>query len=784
MKKFLITAFLICFFTNIYSQKFTISGFLEDKVTGEKLIGANVFDAETYSGTISNSYGFYSLTLKKNKYKIIFSFVGYQKEILEIDLKNDTVITVSLSPSLELEGVTIRGESVKNIVENSQMSSINIPVKTIKSLPVLLGEIDIIKTIQLLPGVQSGTEGTSGFYVRGGGPDQNLILLDGVPVYNANHLFGFFSVFNADAINTVDLIKGGFPARYGGRLSSVLDIRMKEGNKEKIHGQGNIGLVSSKLSIDGPINDKTTFIVSARRTYIDILAQPFIRLEARDLDKFYAGYYFYDLNAKINYEFSDKSRLYLSSYMGNDRAYFNSKDSYNSDYEENKFKLQWGNITTALRWNYILNKKLFSNTTLTYSRYKFLTGIQTEEEYDNSLEKFKFDYTSGINDLAAKIDFDFMPNPNQYIKFGVNNIYHTFNPGVNAFKYSDDSDVDIDTTFGNNKIYANEFSAYFEDDIKFNALLRANIGLHYSGFLVKGIYYNSLQPRISLRYMINEKLSVKAAYTHMTQYIHLLSNTSIGLPTDLWLPVTDTIKPQKSVQYALGCFYNLNDKYNISVEAFYKTMQNLIEYKEGASFISQNDSWQNKVELGKGWSYGLEFLIKKDLGKTTGWIGYTLSWAERQFENISFGKKFPYKYDRRHDISIVVTHKFNKKIDVGLTWVYGTGNAITLAKEKYLPYNEKTIYNYYQDIQYIGKRNNFRMPAYHRLDVGVNFHKQKKWGQRTWSIGLYNAYNRQNPFFVYFSTEYYDTIVNNGKKVLKQVSLFPIIPSISYSFKF
>lgn len=784
MKKFLITAFLVCLFTNIYSQKFTISGFLEDKISGEKLIGANIFDAETYSGTITNFYGFYSLTLKKNKYKITFSFVGYQKETLDIDLKNDTIIKVLLSPSVELEGVTIKGKTIKNSVESSQMSSINIPVKTIKSLPVLLGEIDIIKTLQLLPGVQSGSEGTSGFYVRGGGPDQNLILLDGVPVYNANHLFGFFSVFNADAINTVDLIKGGFPARYGGRLSSVLDIRMKEGNKEKIHGQGNIGLVSSKLSIDGPINDKTTFIVSARRTYVDILAQPFIRMEARDYDKFSAGYYFYDINAKINHEFSDKSRLYLSSYIGNDKAYFNSKDSYDSNYDENKFKLQWGNITTALRWNYILNKKLFSNTTLTYSRYKFITGVDFEEEYDNSFEKFKFNYSSGINDLAAKIDFDYMPNPNQYIKFGLNNIYHTFNPGVNAFKYSDDSDVDIDTTFGNTKIYANELSAYFEDDIKFNALLRANIGLHYSGFLVKGKYYNSLQPRISLRYMINEKLSVKAAYTHMTQYIHLLSNTSIGMPTDLWLPVTDTIKPQKSVQYALGCFYNLNDKYNISVEAFYKTMQNLIEYKEGASFISQNDSWQNKVELGKGWSYGVEFLIKKDVGKTTGWIGYTLSWAERQFENISFGKKFPYKYDRRHDISVVVTHKFNEKFDVGFTWVYGTGNAITLAKEKYLSYDNNTQYSYYQNIEYIGKRNNFRMPAYHRLDVGINFHKEKKWGQRTWSLGLYNAYSRQNPFFVYFSTDYSFNGNNNYNKVLKQVSLFPIIPSISYSFKF
>ena len=788
MKRLVIISCLILNISYLFAQVHTISGFVEDARSGEKLISANIYDSKTLKGTISNNYGFYSLTLPEGKIELIYSFVGYAPIKKQINLVKDTIINISLEPSVEIQEVTITDNRVLSKVKSTQMSRIEIPVETIKNLPVLLGEVDIIKTIQLLPGVQSGSEGASGLYVRGGGPDQNLVLLDGVPVYNVNHLFGFFSVFNADAINTVSLTKGGFPARYGGRLSSVLDIRMKEGNTKEIKGEGSVGIISSKLAIEGPIvKDKTSFIVSGRRTYIDILSYPiqYFMAKSEDIDKLRAGYYFYDVNAKINHKFSDKSRLYLSSYMGSDKVYALIKDKGYNYKEENNFKLRWGNITSALRWNYILNNKLFSNTTLTYSRFKFLTGLESIYEEDGKKDEFGIDYSSGIYDWAVKIDFDFMPNPNNYIRFGVNNTYHTFNPGINTFRVlSDNSDSDIDTTFGNKNIYANEFYLYVEDDIKLSSKIKSNIGLHYSNFSVKGKIYHSLEPRFSIRYLYNEKLSFKAAATKMTQYIHLLTNSTLNMPTDLWVPVTDTINPLRSWQYAAGAVYALTDKIDVSIEGFYKNMHNLIEYKEGASYFSAGDKWEDKIEIGKGWSYGAEFLVKKDLGKTTGWIGYTLSWSERKFENIGFGKTFPYKYDRRHDISVVVTHKFNDKVDVGLTWVYGTGNATTLGIERYVSL-EGSLEGYLEawDIEYFENRNGFRMPSYHRLDVGVNLHKEKKWGKRTWSFGLYNAYNRQNPFFLYFTHEYNNQNDQN-KKVLKQLSLFPVIPSVCYKFEF
>ncbi len=779
MRYLIITLFFSLFFRKSFSQTYTISGTIEDVKTGEKLLGANIYDELTYKGTVSNYYGFYSLSLPKGKIKFTISYVGYQSIQKEFVLHSDTVINISLNPSIELKEILVV-DKAESKVRSSQMSVAEIPVQTIKSLPVLMGEVDIIKTIQLLPGVQSGGEGMSGLYVRGGGPDQNLILLDGVPVYNANHLFGFFSVFNADAIQNISLVKGAFPARYGGRLSSVLDIKMKEGNNKEFKGEGSVGLISSKLTLEGPIiNDKTSFIISGRRTYADILAQPFIKYAASQegYDKLSGGYYFYDLNAKINHKFSDRSRLYLSSYLGRDKAYSKIKESDSNKRYENNSDIHWGNITTALRWNYILNNKLFSNSTITYSKYKFLTGIEFLETQNNPKlsNHFKYEYSSGIDDIAGKIDFDYIPNTNHYIRFGINNIYHTFNPGVSAFNYSDQQ-TNVDTTFGNKEIYSNELAVYAEDDIKITGNLKANIGLHYSGFYVKNKFYNSLEPRLSARYLINEKLSVKAAYSQMNQYLLLLTNSSMSMPTDLWLPVTDRIKPQKSIQYAIGSAYALTSDIDISVEGFYKKMSNLIEYKEGASFFSISNDWQDKIVQGQGWAYGAEFFVQKKVGKTAGWIGYTLSWSNRRFEGISFDKVFPYKYDRRHDISIVVTHKFNDKVDVGLTWVYGTGNAITLATEKYVVKTDDG----YEYVEYYEKRNGYRMTAYHRLDVSANFHKQKKWGKRTWSIGVYNVYNRLNPFFLNFEDDYN----NNGKVVLKQYSIFPIIPSVSYSFIF
>jgi outer membrane cobalamin receptor len=779
----------------LLAQVFTISGYISDSSSGEGLWGATVYDMKSKQGVSTNNYGFYSLSLPVDTVKLRISFVGYQTQFMEIYLNKNFKENIELVGSLELDEIAVYGDEKQSAFEDSRMSTINISMDAIKSLPVFLGETDVLKTIQLMPGVQSGGEGTSGLYVRGGGPDQNLILLDGVPVYNASHLFGFFSVFNANSIKSVKLIKGGFPANYGGRLSSVIDIRMKEGNNKKFHGEAGIGIISAHLTLEGPIiKNKTSFIVSARRTYIDILAQPFIRASIKDAQGTTGstGYFFYDLNAKINHKFSDKHRLYLSGYLGNDKFYSNFESNYRDGdtryYSEEEGNLKWGNIISALRWNYLIGPKLFSNTTITYSKYKFDIGfiIRDEDYVDEQLvsfDEFQGNYFSGIEDLGVKFDFNWMASPANQIIFGGGYTNHTFSPGVQNFKSSfSGGGTEVDTTLGSSDIYANEIWLYFEDEIKFGARLVMNIGFHTSGFGVENSFYFSFQPRVSLSYLVSEKTAIKASYAEMNQYLHLLSNTSIGLPTDLWLPPTDRVKPQFSRQVAVGVAHSFNKKYQVSVEGYYKVMENLIAYKDGASFFTIGADWQDLIETGKGWSYGVEIMFEKNLGKTTGWIGYTLSWSNRQFEDISFGEIFPYRYDRRHDISVAITHRFNERVDIGVVWVYGTGNAVTLGLERYLSIEgARETFQYgsgYNDIEYIAQRNNYRMASYHRLDVGVNLHKKKKWGERTWSLGFYNIYNRQNPFYLYFGNDI------EGNKQLYQASLFPILPAISYNLKF
>jgi outer membrane receptor for ferrienterochelin and colicin len=775
---------------HISAQKYTLSGYVEDAKSGERLIAATVYDEISKTGVVANVYGFYSLTLPQGLVRIQCSYVGYQSTVIEFDLNKDTLLRFSLQPSLMLREVVISAGK-ESQVEQSQMSVVELPIQIVKSLPVFLGEKDVLKTIQLFPGVQSGGEGTSGLYVRGGGPDQNLILLDGVPVYNADHLFGFFSVFNPDAIQHVSLVKGGFPARYGGRLSSVLDIRMKEGNNKEYHGETSIGLISSKLTLEGPIQkNKSSFIISGRRTYIDILVQPFIKAFE---DNTSGGYYFYDFNTKLNYTISDKDRIYLSLYTGQDRAYVKYRDSYfydNVKYEySDKANLEWGNITTAMRWNHIYNKKWFSNVTATFSRYRFEVGEQflsKEISGGNTIiTDFMFKYFSGIHDLALKADFEYHPSPKHRILLGASDIYHTFTPGSTIFKFnnSDDNAYNIETTYGNKKIFAHEIDLYVEDEYSVSSRLKINAGLHGSIFPVHGTTYHSLQPRFNARFILNENSSVKAAFSKMNQYILLLTNSGIGLPTDLWLPVTDKVKPQQSLQYAAGFFQNFSNGIEFSLEGFYKDMKNLIEYKEGADFFSAVQGWEEKIETGKGNAYGAEVLFRKSSGKTTGWVGYTLSWSNRKFENLNFGKPFPYRYDRRHDIGIAITHEVSDRIDFGLVWVYGTGIAVSLPIEKYPSYGTNQSFQYwYSNVLYYEGRNGFRAPSYHRLDLGVNLHKKLKRGERTWSFNIYNAYNRKNPFMIFFSNEHSYSGVTTTR--LKQISLFPFIPSFSYSFKF
>lgn len=780
------TIFLILFSLQLIAaaqqspkQKYTVSGTIEDAATGEKLIGASVYEGKTFVGTATNVYGFFSITLPADSVQLVVKYIGYTPRVINMLLTHDETMSIKLNPSTDLETVEIVAGA--RIEEQSQMSTIEVPIAQIKSIPALLGEVDVLKVLQLLPGVQSGGEGSSGFYVRGGGPDQNLILLDGAPVYNASHLFGFFSVFNADAIKNVELIKGGFPARYGGRLSSVLEINMKEGNKKEYHGEGGIGIIASRLTVEGPLKkDTASFLISGRRTYIDLLARPFIKMKA---DGNYGGYYFYDFNTKVNWKVSPKDHLYISAYLGNDKFYLVDKyedTSGGTTYKQQmEFDLGWGNTTTALRWNRLINDKLFANTSLTYSKFRFFIRALEEDTYIDATgthtDKFTLKYLSGINDWNLKVDFDYVPGPNHYIKFGAGNIYHTFNTGALQF-----SEANLDTTLGVKNTNAHESALYIEDDIKIGRKLKINAGLHLAGFLVKDKFYPSIEPRFSGRYMLPGNWAVKASYARMTQFIHLLTNSGIGLPTDLWVPTTDIVKPERSNQVAAGAAKTLFDnKYEFSLEGYYKIMNDIIDLTDGASFIDPNQDWQNKVEAGKGWSYGAEFFVQRKEGKFTGWIGYTLSWTERQFKEINFGKKYPYKYDRRHDFEIVASYKIAPGIDLSATWVYGTGNAISLPLAEYRPYND--ISSYYQNIQYYGDKNSFRMAPYHRMDIGVNFTAERevfrRKYERTWSFSVYNAYNRKNPYFIYFGYE-------GAKKVARQVSLFPILPSVSYNFKF
>ncbi len=795
MKNILTTLFLLLFATAVplCAQKYTISGYISDADSGEMLIGANAFDFKTSSGTVSNTYGFFSMTLPQDSVYLTVSYIGYQPQTFAFDLTKDVEMNVKLSSSVSLEVVEVTAtKNGEPIEEQTQMSTVSIPVAQIKKLPAFLGETDIFKALQLLPGIQSGGEGQSGLYVRGGSPDQNLILLDGVPVYNASHLFGFFSVFNADAIKDVNLIKGGFPARYGGRLSSVLDIKMKEGNMKKFKGAGSIGLISSKLTLEGPIiKDKTSFIVSARRTYIDVLARPLIQSAfSQDGGEGNAGYFFYDMNAKVNHKFSDKDRLFLSFYSGRDKFYFDATERFEEDVNKQSFGFGWGNVTSAVRYNHVWGNRLFSNVTLTYSKYDFNTSGDNEDTYQSNGETvtdgFKLNYDSGITDYAAKIDFDFVPNPNHFIRFGVNYINHEFDPGTFNVGFTTEN-IEIDTTFGQPIVNANEFAFFLEDDFKIGSKLKINAGLHFSGFgLDKGKIYTSLQPRIGARYLLPGKSSIKASFATMQQYVQFLTNENLSLPTDLWLPTTDRVLPQTSWQVAAGFAKTFRKQYEISIEGYYKQMKNVISYAEGASFISFGD-WQDNVAQGEGEAYGGEFLLRKKEGKLTGWIGYTLNWTWRKFDDINFGERYPYKYDRRHDLSIVGIYDFNDRISLSGSWVYGSGNAYTLGEAVYSgAFPQGAGENTFLDnffTQYYQDRNNQRTPAYHRFDIGVNFTKQKKFWKRTWSFGAYNLYNRANPFFLYLDSVPSDT--GTGRKtVLKQIALFPVIPYFNWSFEF
>ncbi|HOZ87257.1 MAG TPA: TonB-dependent receptor, partial [Bacteroidia bacterium] len=524
--------FLLAALPQLFSQKYTISGYVSDRKTQEKLIGANIFDAVSKKGTSTNTYGFFSLTLPSDSVKLFISYIGYAVQHKSFLLSESKNFNVDLSPENQLDVVEVVAEQGERIEESTRMSTINIPIEQIKKVPALFGEVDVLKVLQLLPGVKSGGEGSTGLYVRGGGPDQNLILLDGAPIYNASHLFGFFSTFNADAIKNVELTKGGFPARYGGRLSSVIDINMKEGNMRKYNVEGSIGIISSKLLIEGPINkNKTSFIIAARRTYIDVFTRPIIKASTNGETT--AGYFFYDLNLKLNHKLSDRDRIFLSFYKGLDKMSFSSNGAVSGSSTDFKAYLKWGNNIGALRWNHVFNSQLFCNTSLTFTQYKFGVGVTIKDNIDYT--KSTADYFSGIRDWAGNINFDYIPSPNHYVRYGGHYTYHTFGTGAQQFKTTG-FDTNTDSISGNPDIFSHELSLYAEDDWKITEKLKINTGLHAAGFFVQGNFYRSLQPRFSGRFLLPRNWSIKASYASMMQFIHLLSNSNVGLPTDLWVP--------------------------------------------------------------------------------------------------------------------------------------------------------------------------------------------------------------------------------------------------------
>jgi hypothetical protein len=788
--QFLAIVILVLFLVPLCSfgqglKKYTISGYIREEGSGETLIGVNIYVPEYKTGTTTNNYGFYSITLpESDSLLIIFSYVGFTPQRATIGFHDNTDLNISLRNNNVLSEVTITGQRSELPSQSPGMSNIKINTAQVKNVPSLLGEKDVLKVIQLMPGVQKGSEGMSGFYVRGGGPDQNLIILDDAIVYNVSHLFGFFSVFNGDALKSVELTKGGFPARFGGRLSSVLEMTMKEGNKEEWHGNGGIGLISSRVTIEGPLKKgKSSVLISGRRTYADLFLRPLLK----SLKVENTGYYFYDLNAKINYDFGRNNKLYLSGYFGKDKYYYKNKNSFHNE----DLGFLWGNATGTLRWNHLFSSKIFGNTSAIFSNYNF--DIY-EEDWDKKNDiKYTAEFYSGIQDFSLKYDLDIIPAVNHWIKAGVLSTFHRFTP--QAFvKTHTMRNINLKD---NEVINGIESGVYAEDTWKPFQRLKINDGIRFSHFVSSGRQYHFFEPRLSAAWMVKNGLAAKASFSSMNQFVHLISGTGISLPTDLWVPTTARIRPQHSDQLALGFAKDIfRPALSISIEGYMKKMNNVLAYKQGATFLDLDSpdsgigiKWENNVTSGKSWSSGIEFLLEKKEGKLTGWIGYTLSKTMMQFDSLNYGRKFPAKYDRRHDISIAATYKLNNRITISGTWVYGTGNSVTIPESLYLaPIHMKNMspyfvrnQNYSDPVYDYGEMNNFRVKAYHRLDLGISFHKQKRWGQRIWDFSVYNVYNRKNPYYYYPETR-----SENEKTygILRQVSLFTIIPSFTYSFEF
>ena len=762
------------------SEKITVSGTVSDAETGETLIGATVRIADGDAGTVTNEYGFYSLSVPRAETEITvaFSYIGFQNVDRKIIPSADRTLNVALGTGVNLEEVVVKANSFEEQLNSTEMSVETITTREAKLLPALLGESDILRTIQLKPGIPSGSEGSTGLFVRGGGSDQNLIELDEAIVYNPNHLFGFFSTFNTDAVKDLKLYKGGFPAEYGGRLSSVIDVKLKEGNNKKFSGRGGIGLISSRLTLEGPIvKEKASFMVSGRRTYVDIFTRQINKRNADDPEaNLIPDYSFYDLNTKLNYTLSNKDRLYLSGYFGRDNFGFEN-DFFN-------FSFDWGNVTGTARWNHVFNPRLFANTTLTFSDYKY--------DIRNEVTGFSFDLGSSIRDMTFKSDYYYNLNNAHTLRFGGTATYHQFEVG----RLKAGSDDGVLSFSAGTEYDGTEAALYLSDEYSPNKRLSVNAGLRLSSFFNDGTAYFNVEPRVASLYRLTERLSLKASYARMTQYLHLVSSSGFALPTDVWYPSTAAVKPQISNQAAAGFSLLLGDKFFLTNEYYYKNLRNQVDFIDGADLFA-NPDLEGDFAIGRGYAYGAELSLEKKEGKFTGWIGYTLAWVRLgEFTPLdpleTFGQGLSYfspRYDRRHDISVVALYEINRRLSATASWVYGSGDLIWLPTGRFV-FQDTEGAEFQAAAPVYGDRNNVRLAPFHRLDVSFIIKFFPKWGESDLTLSAFNAYDRRNAFFVYLEPEFRE--VTDGEEVIqiperiaaKQVSLFPVLPSATFNFKF
>ena len=787
----LVLSFLALVAVEAQAQTHQLSGYVQDAASGEMLLGATLWCESVQAGTGTNAYGFYSIALPTGTHQLTVSYIGYTPQTYEVQLNEDLKLNFELSAGIAIDEAVVTGEAFNRIEDQVQMSKMEIPMDQVRRLPAIGGEVDLLKSLQLMPGVQSGGEGTSGLYVRGGSPDQNLIILDGVPLYSVSHLFGFFSVFNSDAVKQMTITKGGFPARFGGRLSSVLEVNMKDGNMKEVHGTANVSILASKFMVEGPIvEDKASFMLSGRRTYIGLIVNPIIAAVNEQTLGITTRprYFFYDFNGKVNWRVGERDRVYLSFFNGKDDFGLVSTEKLGVSGSSWDFGLDWFNSVAAARWNHEWTPKLFSNLTVTRSEYTFNTGIEFSETgntaSDSTTLRLNSLYRSGIVDHAARMDFNYALNNTHYLRFGANLTLHRFNPGATTFQAEFGQEFPgIDTTLGAEQVRSAEQFLYVEDEMHLSDRFRANIGLHGARLQVNGASFTSLQPRVALNFRLLNGGALKVSYARMNQFVHLLTNEGLALPTDLWVPATDQVDPQSSQQWAAGWAKTFGE-IECSVEGYYKSMDGLLSYREGASFSNTvNANWEEQVTQGIGTAYGFEFLFQKKQGRTTGWIGYTLSWAERQFDEINSGNWFPYTYDRRHDASVVLMHRFSDDIDFSATWVYGTGRALTLPESTFRAFVPSSFMGSTPalngfDVEIPSAKNAYRTSPYHRADVSLTFLKTKKDYERSWIFSVYNVYNNLNPFFSLVDEN------DDGSRTIREYGIFPIIPSIAWRAEF